>query len=90
MPHGTPGRPCDPEDNERDPQADEWIGELVTDRYGDRARDHAERDDPVYAGVVAVCDERRTLETPARPQPHLGASSFPRKPTIPAAASAHR
>ncbi len=51
---GVPRVPGDLEDDERDRQADDRVGDLSAESNYDRARDHTERDEAVDAGVVAV------------------------------------
>jgi len=44
------------EDDERDRKADQRVGDVEPDRDDERARDNAEADEAVGAGVVAVCN----------------------------------
>ena len=53
---GSPRLPRDPEDHERDPEADDRVREIEAKGDDRGARDHAEADVGVGAGVVAVGD----------------------------------
>ncbi len=55
--HRLPGLPGDAQDDERDREPDERIGDLEAERDDDRAGDNAERDEGVSPGVMAVGDE---------------------------------
>src|SRR6478735_5397658 len=65
IPHRPPGLPRDPQDDERDHEADDRVGGGQAERDDDRAGHHREADEPVRARVVAVGDERRALEPPS-------------------------
>src|SRR5215211_5663804 len=68
----APGVPRDLEDDEGDEQSDDRVGDLGAEGDDAGARDDAERDKPVDAGVVAVSDEGGAREASARAQPDLG------------------
>src|SRR3954452_6249195 len=57
-----PRMPRDPQDLERDSEADEWVGALKADRADRRAEAHREAHVPVRARVVAVRDQRRAVQ----------------------------
>ena len=63
---GAPGVPGDLEDDERDAEADERVGELEAEGDHGGAGDDAEADEGVDAGVIAVDDQCGTLEAAAR------------------------
>src|SRR5262249_13708320 len=57
-----PGLPGDPQDHERDGEADEWVGHRGADRNGERRYDHGEADVGIRARVVAVGDQGRAVD----------------------------
>ena len=62
--HRGPGLSGDTQDDRRDGQADEWVSNRQADGNHGRRRDDGERHVGVSAGVGAVGDERRAIETP--------------------------
>jgi uncharacterized protein involved in oxidation of intracellular sulfur len=69
---GVPRVPGDLQDHERDREADQRVTDLEPERDDGGARDHAERDEAVDPGVLAVGDQRRAREPAAGPQAELG------------------
>ena len=67
----APRIPGDLEDHERDRETDDRVANARAERDHDRARDDAQRNEAVDAGVIAVGDQRRTRQPPARAQPYL-------------------
>ena len=63
--HGPPGLPSDPENDEGDHEPDERVGDLEAERHEQSSGDDSEADQSVGPGVVAVGDERRTVEAAA-------------------------
>ena len=59
-----PRIPCDVEDDERDREAHDRVGDRSAERDNGSAGDDAEADEAVNAGVVAVGDQSRAVEPP--------------------------
>jgi hypothetical protein len=59
------------EDDERDSEADDRVGDRHTKCHDDGARDHAEADEAVSASVVPVGDQSRAVEPPSGSRPDL-------------------
>ncbi len=70
--NGPPGVPGDLEDDERDGEADDRVADRCAERDDDGARDHAEGDVTVDAGVVPVRDQGRAFQTAAAAKADLG------------------
>src|SRR5579884_3693679 len=69
--HRVPGLPGDAQDHERDHEADHRVGDVQSERDDGRASDHAETDEAVDARVLAVRDQRGTLQPVASAEPDL-------------------
>ena len=67
-----PGVPGDLDDQGGDGEADDRITDVCAERDDAGAGDHAEGDEPVDPGVVAIGDEGWTGQVPAGAEPHLG------------------
>ena len=70
-PHRPPGVPGDLEDHERDQETDDRIGDRHARGNDGRTGDHADRDEAVNAGVVAVGHEGGAMQPAPGAQPHL-------------------
>src|SRR5215207_9469011 len=66
-----PRLPGNPQDDDRDREADDRIADLKTEGDHYRARDHREADEPVDAGVVPVGDQRRARQPASGTQADL-------------------
>src|SRR5215208_7447885 len=66
-----PRLPGDPQDDDRDREADDRITDLKAERDDDRTRDHCEADEPVDAGMVSIGDQRRARQPPPGAKPDL-------------------
>jgi hypothetical protein len=66
---GPPCLPSDPQDHGSYREADERIGRRQTQRCGGGRGDDGQRHEPVDAGVVAVGDEGRTVESISGSEP---------------------
>ena len=69
---GVPALPGDVKDDGGYDEADDRVGQVKPERDDGGAGEHAEADEAVDAGVVAVGDEGRTRESPPGAQPDLG------------------
>jgi hypothetical protein len=67
-PDDPPRVPGDFHDHDGDREADQRVSAVEADRDEESARDHAERDEAVGAGVLAVGDQGRAAEPAASAQ----------------------
>src|SRR5689334_11303118 len=65
----VPRLPRDPKDERGDRQPDERVGDAHPGPYRGGRRDHTERHESVDPGVMAVGNQRRTLEPGAGAEP---------------------
>lgn len=70
--NGVPRFPGDAQDDQCDHEADDRVGDLRAERDDDRARNNAEGDEAVDAGVLAVGDHRGARESPSSAEPYPG------------------
>ena len=75
-----PRLPRDLEDDHRDREADQRVGDPDTQPHHRRARHHRERHESVHPRVVSVGDQRRAGEAAASPQAHPGRQLVAREP----------
>ena len=66
-----PAHPRDLEDDQRDDEPDDRVGDGYAGRNDRRAGDHADRDEAVDTRVIAVGHESRAIELAPGTQPHL-------------------
>ena len=70
-PHRVPRLPGDPQDEDRDGEADDGVGARNADRHRAGGSNDAERDEAVDPRVVAVGDERRAVEASTGAEAHV-------------------
>src|SRR2546425_9975003 len=68
---GVPAFPGDIEDDEGNDKADDWVGEVQPKGNHAGARQHAEADEAVDAGVISVRNECGTVQSTTGAQTHL-------------------
>src|SRR5829696_4151456 len=66
----APGIPADLEDHDRDQQTDDRVANLPAESHEGRARDDAQGDETVHAGMLSVGNEGGTAHALARVQTH--------------------
>ncbi len=78
--HEAPRVPRDLDDHERDDQPDDGICARQSHCDEGSADDHAERDEGIGSGVVAISDESRAGQSPPGTQPDLRGKLVARPP----------
>ncbi len=78
--HGTPGVPRDLQDYDGQDETDQRVSEREAERDDDGARDDAEGDVAVDAGMVAIGHERGAVEPPAGSQAYTRRQLVPEEP----------
>jgi hypothetical protein len=70
--HRPPGVPGDLEDDKRDDEADERVGDGQAERNNGCACNYTDRHEPVNASMIAVGHKSRAMKLSSGAEPHLG------------------
>jgi hypothetical protein len=71
VPDRVPRLPRDPQDDPRNRKRDQWVAHIEAEGDDGGAEHDTETDERIYAGMVAVRDKRRAIESASLPRSHL-------------------